>query len=411
MKKYKGFEFVNLGLPSGTMWATCNVGAASETDPGLYFQWGEPVGHAKDSGYDYEKSWGRKLESHRKRVHRDLSSIEDGARIAMGGSWQIPNSLQAQELIQNCTVLWSENYKGTSTKGFVLISKRNGNSIFIPASGAFWVHGAEISDDGINAFLWTRKKYGGIQAESFEFRSDIPGHYGLRGDVITYGLSIRGVFRFKQRIPHRKISSKSRINNKYQVIDLGLPSGTLWANMNVGAASETDPGLYFQWGDPVGHAKDSGYNFSKKSYKKKGLWSLCENLDPENDAAHIYMGDSWQMPNENHIHELRRNCVVSFAENYNESGVNGYILTSRINGNSIFFPQGGFIQKKQICAGEKAFFWTRKIEYERTDTIYACLYARESENNSEGNILPFSRGIKCYNGLPVRGIKKSKHQF
>ena len=79
-------------------------------------------------------------------------------------------------------------------------------------------------------------------------------------------------------------------------VDLGLPSGTLWATKNLGATNVTDDGLYFSWGNTDGHAAGSGYNFSNDNYNASAGAELTGNITDTNDAAHVSKGGIWKMP-------------------------------------------------------------------------------------------------------------------
>lgn len=110
--KFNGHEYVDLGLPSGTLWATMNVGAKSETDPGLYFAWGEIQGYtAEQVGVDKQFTWAdykfnpsgdgktfTKYTSH----EETLELIDDAAAVNMGGNWHMPSEAQILELLA-CT--------------------------------------------------------------------------------------------------------------------------------------------------------------------------------------------------------------------------------------------------------------------------------------------------------------------
>ena len=117
---------------------------------------------------------------------------------------------------------------------------------------------------------------------------------------------------------------KKKINNNgFEYVDLGLPSGTLWATCNVGATKSTDYGQYFQWGDTKGYTKDQiGTGEGKKKFAidwsdyKWGAYpnftkytTPGETLDLEDDAAHVHMGGSWHMPTPDQIKELRDNTI------------------------------------------------------------------------------------------------------
>lgn len=430
MKKYKGFEFVNLGLPSGTMWATCNVGATSETDPGLYFQWGDTIGHPKDSGYDYnnQEGWSSKYKEFYKNyrmdvdINSDLPLENDAVHAAMGGSWRMPIRDQVNELIQNCTILWVENYKETNTKGFVAISKINGNSISFPLGGYFF---DKEFFDGV-AKIWTREHFACKQIYGLAFWDSVA--YGSKNygpstsPHLNYGLNARGVFCFKKHFPHKVINRNTKLYSNVQAIDLGLPSGIKWANMNVGATSETDPGLYFQWGDTVGHTKDSGYSFSKRNYVKKGLHTVLVELNSEYDAACQNLGGDWRMPGELEVQELWTNCTREYIENYKGSGVSGGLLTSKINGNTIFFPGGGCLEKKRLYREENFYGWAENgygIRGERSSFFRSHL----TESTDHINYGFGSRNELCYYDIPwysyfndcrhigmnIRGILKPKN--
>lgn len=117
--------------------------------------------------------------------------------------------------------------------------------------------------------------------------------------------------------------------NGYEYVDLGLPSGLKWAKCNVGATSETDYGLYFQWGDTEGHAKDSGYAFTTANYTAKGLSALLgSDLPLSHDAAHINMGGLWRMPTQNEFTELCINSFAEWTEDYDGTGKAGVIFYS-----------------------------------------------------------------------------------
>ena len=126
--------------------------------------------------------------------------------------------------------------------------------------------------------------------------------------------------------------------NGHAYVDLGLPSGTLWAKMNVGAQTETDYGLYFAWGETEGYADASTKAFSWDDYKydpegsnpKYYSGDSLINLDLEDDAAHVNMGGDWHMPNTTQCYELFRVTKNGFVTNtgaftqYAWSDTNGY---------------------------------------------------------------------------------------
>jgi hypothetical protein len=117
----------------------------------------------------------------------------------------------------------------------------------------------------------------------------------------------------------------------------------LWAEKNVGANRPEDDGLYFSWGNVDGHTATDGYDFGDSidgPYASTPGAELTGNI-PANttyDAAMHNMGAPCRMPTVSEFQELNDNCITEWTT---QNGVNGRRFTSRINGNSIFFPAAG----------------------------------------------------------------------
>lgn len=120
------YMWVDLGLPSGLKWATCNVGAENPWDYGDYFAWGETT---PKSVY----SWSTYLDGRityysdcgtDKDLLRGITNIKgtqyDAARANMGGSWRMPTNVEQQELIDNCYWEWTNSYNGAGVKGYIV---------------------------------------------------------------------------------------------------------------------------------------------------------------------------------------------------------------------------------------------------------------------------------------------------
>ena len=131
-----GYEWVDLGLPSGLKWATCNVGANKPEDYGDYFAWGEvePKDYYDWSMYkwcngSYDTQTKYCTDSYYGTVD-DKTTLElsdDAANYNWGGAWRMPTGLEWSELIDNCSWTWADY-------GHV-VTGPNGNSIFLPAAG------------------------------------------------------------------------------------------------------------------------------------------------------------------------------------------------------------------------------------------------------------------------------------
>lgn len=171
-----GFDYVDLDLPSGTLWATCNVGASKPSDSGLYFQWGDTIGYTEDQiGTGEEKKkfakdwsdykWGARPNFTRYKITASLLYlIDDAARINMGGDWRMPLPTQIYELIDN-TINCMTTQNGV--KGMLFTSKKNASkSIFIPAAGHAW--GGSVHGIG---------EYGGIWSNILSINDNYEGQF------------------------------------------------------------------------------------------------------------------------------------------------------------------------------------------------------------------------------------------
>ena len=139
------------------------------------------------------------------------------------------------------------------------------------------------------------------------------------------------------------------------VVDLGLPSGTLWADKNVGAESPEDYGLYFAWGDE-GYAYDSGHDFDEETYDSTTASKISGDLAHAFDMATVNLGLPWRTPSRAEIDEMLANCTRTWTT---RNGVNGSLFTSNINGNSIFIPAGGVGWETYISdEGSRTELWS-----------------------------------------------------
>ena len=141
-------------------------------------------------------------------------------------------------------------------------------------------------------------------------------------------------------------------------VDLALPSGLLWADHNIGASTPYEHGLYFSWGNVEGHAEGSGYDFSDAVYAQTAGATLTGNIPVNNtyDMARHNMGAPCRLPTSGEFVELNNNCDSEWTD---EDGVAGRRFTSRINGNSIFFPaSGGYDGTSLYSRGSDGFYWS-----------------------------------------------------
>ena len=161
--------------------------------------------------------------------------------------------------------------------------------------------------------------------------------------------------------------------NNHEWVDLGLPSGTLWATMNIGASSPEDYGDYFAWGETTPKEdyswstykwcvpSEDGWFASLTKYNTNSGFGTVDNktnLDPKDDAAHVNWGPYWRIPSKEQIQELCDNCTSQEAS---INGVNGILITGP-NGNTMFLPAAGCRWGSSLDnAGTYGLYWARAL--------------------------------------------------
>lgn len=193
--------------------------------------------------------------------------------------------------------------------------------------------------------------------------------------------------------------------DKAVAIDLGLPSGTLWCDRNVGAKSPYECGAFFSWGNTDPHYPnleklDWGdeddafdYEFYSDNYEKTDGYKLDSDIDLAHDAARVNMGEPWQMPTSDQFQELVDNCTwVRKTIN----SVNGYLVTSKINGNSLFFAcSGGGNGSSWYDRGSYGYYWSSSFDSARDARLLYFL---------SGGVSPQYNSDRCY-GFAVRPVQ------
>lgn len=155
-------------------------------------------------------------------------------------------------------------------------------------------------------------------------------------------------------------------------VDLGLPSGTLWATCNVGAVNPTDYGDYFAWGETAIKEKYDWTTYRYCNGDRRYLTKYCNNgsygyngftdelttLEASDDVATVNWGVDWRMPKCNELEELNDYCTVIWTT---QNGVNGRMFTGP-NGNSIFLPAAGFRSSVSLSnVGVRAYYWSSSL--------------------------------------------------
>lgn len=158
----------------------------------------------------------------------------------------------------------------------------------------------------------------------------------------------------------------------FTAIDMGL--SVKWANANLGATAPQGYGDYYAWGETAPKDNYSWENYewftgsyynTLTKYNTIDTYGTVDNkmlLDPEDDAAHVKLGGNWRMPTDAEWTELRENCTWTWVTNYNGTGINGRLVTSNTNGNSIFLPAAGCRLDADLgLAGSYGIYWSSSL--------------------------------------------------
>lgn len=191
-----GHAWVDLGLPSGTKWATCNVGARNPWEDGNHYSWGEIK---PEVGFDWESYKFCKRESKLTKYYLFCISLkgkndgltvlepnDDAATVSWGKNWCMPSTSQFREIIDpsNTTISWT---KMNGKEGYMITSRRNGNNIFLPAAG---LRSGGRLQKSIGCY-WSNELGG--EDSSSAYYLGLGSNYGINDVRRTYGMSIRPV--------------------------------------------------------------------------------------------------------------------------------------------------------------------------------------------------------------------------
>lgn len=227
----QGLTAVDLKLPSGVKWGSCNLGAANPEDAGNYYAWGEIT--PKNQNFDWSHylwsngNYLKKYNLHSAYGYNGyvdnisvLQLSDDAANASLGGQWRMPTRAEVEELLNYCD--WSLTIKGGSY-GFVF--SRGGNSIFIPASG--YNTGSYVANQNTTGHYWTstlrneHSKYAMFLAFGTNLSPEVG--FGER----CYGNTIRPVYGPVQSVPVSSVS----LNKSSMTLSKGS-SETLTATVN-----------------------------------------------------------------------------------------------------------------------------------------------------------------------------------
>ena len=194
-----GHDWVNLGLPSGTKWATCNVGATSPEKYGNYYAWGETTTKSdyswdtyKYGTYNYDGDYSKLTKYNTSDGKTTLEASDDAATTNWGSAWRMPTDGEWTELRENCEWIWTDSYQTTGVAGYWVTGK-NGNTIFLPAAGCRYYD--YLGSAGSGGYYWSSSLSTSYPFSAWyaDFDSDNVGRGN--GYYRYYGHSVRPVHR------------------------------------------------------------------------------------------------------------------------------------------------------------------------------------------------------------------------
>lgn len=361
---------VDLALPSGTLWADMNVGACSPEEYGDYFQWGEitPCTYLREhlnKPINYTPAF-LPLQRDNFGTGKDPIYAEcqtenncnltgrtkyDAATANWGQQWCMPSRAQMDELVNECE--W--NMCSRNGVAGALVTGRNGNSIFLPAAG-------QRSEDDLYfertyGHYWSGESFSKYDTNSLYFLIDRGPGSGVNSRRLGFSVRPVSATATSARGEETDIDGTT-LTSDIIPIDLGLPSGTLWANMNVGATSPDDPGGYYAWGET--ETKDSYDAKNYAHFTGSTIKEIGNNIaKTQYDVAHVKWGKNWHMPTKEQFEELMKYCTWTLEERDKSYGF--LIKANNQAGKSIFLPAAGNRAGSDLPSGDmeiQSAYWT-----------------------------------------------------
>lgn len=367
---------VDLGL--SVDWASWNVGASSEDGFGHYFAWADTTWKHSCTLANYmhfnDANKDGVLQDDEMTILGDVSTSKlDIARVEWGGEWRMPTVAEISELIDSCEWTWTSV---GDVQGWRVA--RNGKDIFLPAAG--YRDGADVYEENeAGNYMAGTLSADPTMADIMRFTADTcacDSNYRYYGFVV------------------RPVATKPNITIAKEV-DLGLPSGTIWAGWNIGATAPQEYGNHYAWGEVETkelYAEDLYIYYDKET--DSYMYIGDEISGTEYDAATIHedWGEEWQMPTKEQMQELIDNCQWRW---YTFNDKNGYVVTGP-NGNAIFLPASGYRTYSNLNYDNKqGYYWTGSL-YSRGVFSYGLQFSTDE-------IKLYSK-YKC-SGMAIRAVK------
>ena len=194
-------EYIDLGLPSGLKWASCNLGADKPCDYGLLYQFGRVDGYAyNDANHHFTVGGSTPVTTSGKTYAKGdvLVPEDDAAYVATNGKLRMPTADDIAELLAGTTKQWcqctvlGEDHTSHAVYGRLFTSNTNGNKIFIPAAGYFGGRNGSFGRAGSNGYVWSSSVYSDSADNAYDLGFDL-GYCDRDCYYRSYGYSVRGV--------------------------------------------------------------------------------------------------------------------------------------------------------------------------------------------------------------------------
>lgn len=368
-------DIVDLGL--SVKWASCNLGAALPESYGNFYAFAETEPKQSFTLENYKWYDPYEQDTAGYWAFGEISGTSnDAATVALGDLWRMPTQAEWQELVTLC------NWQYTKRNGVAgyEVTGPNGKQIFLPGAGNIWDDQGGHTHEG-SGFYWTSTAAELNQTNYFIYRGNFtPTEVTYDGyDSPETGMSIRPVYGAavsEDVLP---------VPDPKEPVDLGI--SVKWSSINLGGETPGDYGNYYPWA-----CLNSPERCSDDTYKyydfRTDTWTYIPDYsgDVKYDAAAALWGNGWRTPTKDEFQELIDNCDYSYET---QNGHQGYKLTSRKNGNSIFLACGGeigpdgWIQVDPLR--NKGYYWSSTpFDYDLTpDFAYYLLLTQLNYNDTQ----------------------------
>ena len=342
---------IDLGLPSGTLWACCDCG-----NQGYWYA-------AGPSGYN-DNTWTDSLADgpyHYDVLYNISGTRYDHAKKMWGGKWQIPTIQQFWELADYCFIELTLNggwvYRCTGQNGASIILKKkhdySGNGLYWTGSRCLPDASGKEKKDLYSSYYTFNETTYGLAYHLEPSEESQPSSKNHHSQSVLWRFNVKDDdghydFNYVRAVVGGASYGSWNVPKDIKMVDLGL--AVKWADRNIGASSPEDFGNYYAWRETETKSEYTKYN--SIFYNEKARDYTFSGDQRNNDVASLKLGGYWRMPNRYDIEEMLKKCKITETT---KNGINGYNIKGP-NGNSIFLPSAGMIDGTKHING--IYYWT-----------------------------------------------------